>query len=127
MSQQPRVARIAGSAEQVINQLQAQCPNLAHMMVGSLAAMTKTGSRQVTLDFHLQDPEQQVDITITEDSITIKRGSDETEQNHKAHKADPQRDGGSVQKAVASKKPKTRHARPHERRGPKRARRMEKP
>lgn len=125
MSQQPRVARIAGSAEQVINQLQAQCPDLANMMVGSLAAMTKTGSRQITLDFHLQDSGEQVDITITEDSITIKRGVDEVKPNDQTHKADPQRHGGHMQKAVADKKPKTRHAPSHERRKHKTARRVE--
>lgn len=125
MSQQPKTCRIAGNAEQVVNQLQAQCPDLANMMVGSLAVMMQTGSRQVTLDFHQRDSGEQVDVTITEDSITIKRGNHEPQQNHKADQAHPKRHGGHMQKAVANKKPKTRHAPPNERRKHKTARRVE--
>lgn len=115
MSQQPKTCRIAGSAEQVVNQLQAQCPNLAHMMVGSLAAMAQAGSRQVTLDFHQKNSGEQVDVTITEDSITIKRGSYEPQQNHKTDKAHPKRNRRKLSLKVADKASKTEHATPDER------------
>jgi len=116
MSQQPKTCRIAGNAEQVVNQLQAQCPDLAYLMVGSLAVMMQTGSHQVTLDFHQRDSGEQVDVTITEDSLTIKRGCHETQQNHKAHKANKKRDRLKLPDNLANAKPQARDAGTDERR-----------
>lgn len=125
MSQQPKVVRIVGSGEQVVSQLQQQCPDLAHMLTGSLVAMAQTGSRQVTIDFNRSHYQELVEVTVSEDSITIKRGECEPKPNDKIDKASQERDGRSLQNAVVNKEPKTRHARPHERRKPKRARRVE--
>jgi hypothetical protein len=73
MSQQPKVARLTGSADQVVTQLNEQCPDLANMLTGSLVVMAQTGSRQVTIDFNQRRSSDSVDVTVTEDSITIKR------------------------------------------------------
>lgn len=118
MSQQPKTSRIVGSAEQVITQLQAQCPDLAHILVGGLAVMTQMGSRQVTLDFNRSDYDQAVDITITEDSVTIKRGEDEPKSNDKTDQTSKARDRLKLPHKVVRRKPKTRDTSRHERREP---------
>lgn len=121
MSQQPKMSRITGNSERVVAQLQAQCPDLALMLVGSLAVMGQTGNRQVTLDLHRENPGDEVDITITEDSVTIKRVIHEPEQNTKTDQADKAGDRPKGVPKVAKRKSKARNPRRYGRRPPEKA------
>jgi len=116
MSQQPKMCRIAGNAQKVLSQLDAQSPELAQMLVGALAVMIQSGNRRVTFDFHRDDSAEFIDVTVSEDSLTIKRGCHETQQNHKAHKANKKRDRLKLPDNLANAKPQARDAGTDERR-----------
>ena len=116
MSQQPKVVRIVGSGEQVVSQLQQQCPDLAHMLTGSLVVMAQTGSRQVTIDFNRSHYQELIDVTVSEDSITIKRGECEPKPNNQINQAAAERDRAELPHKVVKKKSKTRNSHRHERR-----------